>query len=190
MLGHMETSSAEGRCARLLSRTWFERQQPLRRFKPRYVRGAGSLFRRSLLACCMFHLWQPAYATDDDYPRMPNHWNHPVMPGYRSKRILLIGADTVMGINAAKDFHRDCAHLYLVAALPENAEAARIEIESEAPPAGRCPPGTSAFVGAAAGDVEDESFAFEVTSNAYKAMGGIDMTQNFAKISPLREIAP
>merc|ERR1719387_3361906 len=88
-----------------------------------------------------------------------------------------------MAQGASRAWRRDCADLFLIAATPAGAQAAAADARGTNILVGVCPPGKTGKVLWMAGDIENKTFAFEATSEAYKELGGIDMTWNFAKIS-------
>merc|ERR1719329_1081079 len=83
---------------------------------------------RNVLLCCFGILLRPDLIHAREYVDMPYHWNHPHY-GYTEKRIMVMGADTVMAQNAARAWRRDCAHLFLIAATAEGAIATVNEVK-------------------------------------------------------------
>merc|ERR1712046_136553 len=151
------------------------------------ARGWGGVF------ICLLGVLLRQVGSQVSRPDWPFHWGfaerfQPV--DYSTKRILILGADTVMGSDAAIALRRDCAHLFLITSLPQSALDVVATVNAEPVVAGRCPPGTDQITDWMAGEIENITFAFEATSAAYKRLGGIDITQNFAKLSKEAESRP
>merc|ERR1719453_1296270 len=96
---------------------------PFQWLEQRRIIGVNAL--RSSLLCFLAILVRPVHPVPTR-PDWPFHWGFaerfaPV--DYSNKKVLLLGADTVMGQDAAVALRRDCAHLFLIAATAEGAQA-------------------------------------------------------------------
>lgn len=109
---------------------------------------------------------------DDLCPQCPAGWDLAYLLSLTEKRLLVWGGDQGLGKDLAKVAHLQCAMVFLVGSDARVAQAATQELLSFVPPTGTCSPGVKPLVGWAVGDINNASFALELTDRYSTVLGG------------------
>jgi len=115
--------------------------------------------------------------------QLPTHWTTgcgkekadtawPCRLSYVAKRVQIVGGDAGAGLAAAKQFRSGCAHVFIVGREEANTLAAFEELSNHEPEQGVCPPGLTALLGWAAGDIRDQTFTWKTTLTLREALKG------------------